>query len=43
MIDKCRGIYSQHNGFWKCMDTLKDKNDLTQMWLAQKAPWAVWQ
>ena len=32
----------QHNGFWKCMDTLKDKNDLTQMWLSQNAPWAVW-
>ena len=32
----------QHNGFWKCMDTLKDKNDLTQMWISQNAPWAVW-
>lgn len=32
----------QHNGFWKCMDTLKDKNDLTQMWLSQNAPWKIW-
>lgn len=32
----------QHRGFWKCMDTLKDKNDLIQMWLEQKAPWKVW-
>lgn len=32
----------QHSGFWKCMDTLKDKNDLTQMWLSSQAPWAVW-
>lgn len=32
----------KHHGFWKCMDTLKDKNELTQMWLSQKAPWAKW-
>lgn len=32
----------KHHGFWKCMDTLKDKNDLTEMWLSGKAPWAKW-
>lgn len=31
-----------HNGFWKCMDTLKDKSDLTKMWLSGNAPWKVW-
>ncbi|WP_110558552.1 glucose-1-phosphate cytidylyltransferase [Helicobacter cinaedi] len=31
-----------HHGFWKCMDTLKDKNELTQMWLNGTAPWASW-
>lgn len=37
-------LYSyQHHGFWKCMDTLKDKNDLNKMWLGNKAPWALWQ
>lgn len=30
-------LYSyQHHGFWKCMDTLKDKNDLTKMWMKIK-------
>ena len=32
----------KHNGFWRPMDTLKDKNDLTDMWVNNNAPWAVW-
>jgi glucose-1-phosphate cytidylyltransferase len=32
----------KHTGFWKAMDTLKDKNDLTDMWTRGKAPWALW-
>lgn len=37
-------LYSyRHNGFWKCMDTLKDKNDLNSMWLNNNAFWKVWE
>ena len=32
----------KHSGFWKPMDTLKDKNDLNDMWLSGEAPWKVW-
>lgn len=32
----------KHNGFWKCMDTLKDKHDLDRMWQDQAAPWKTW-
>ena len=32
-----------HNGFWQCMDTLRDKNLLENLWNAGKAPWKVWQ
>jgi glucose-1-phosphate cytidylyltransferase len=32
----------KHNGFWHSMDTLKDKNDLTELWNRGKAPWALW-
>jgi glucose-1-phosphate cytidylyltransferase len=32
----------KHTGFWKAMDTLKDKNELTNMWINGKAPWALW-
>ena len=31
----------KHHGFWRAMDTLKDKNDLTALW-SKKAPWALW-
>lgn len=32
----------KHSGFWRPMDTLKDKNDLTEMWQTGQAPWTVW-
>lgn len=32
----------KHCGFWRPMDTLKDKNELTEMWQNDSAPWAVW-
>jgi len=32
----------KHNGFWKCMDTLRDKIELEKMWHSNKAPWRVW-
>jgi glucose-1-phosphate cytidylyltransferase len=32
----------KHTGFWRCMDTLRDKNELTDMWVSGKAPWALW-
>lgn len=31
-----------HKGFWKCMDTLRDKNQLEEMWEKGQAPWKVW-
>jgi len=32
----------KHDGFWKPMDTLKDKNDLNSLWNENRAPWKVW-
>ncbi len=32
----------KHAGFWQPMDTLRDKNELTQLWMAGNAPWASW-
>jgi glucose-1-phosphate cytidylyltransferase len=32
----------RHHGFWKAMDSLRDKNELTALWLGGKAPWALW-
>jgi len=32
----------RHRGFWKCMDTLRDKTYLDQRWNEGKAPWKIW-
>jgi len=32
----------KHHGFWRPMDTLKDKNDLNEIWNSGKAEWKVW-
>lgn len=32
----------KHYGFWSCMDTLKEKNMLEELWTSEKAPWKVW-
>ena len=29
----------KHNGFWQCMDTLRDKNLLNNLIKKRKAPW----
>ena len=31
-----------HDGFWQPMDTLRDKNQLEEMWSSGKAPWKIW-
>ena len=31
-----------HHGFWQCMDTLRDKISLNEIWEENKAPWKVW-
>jgi len=35
------GIY-KHQGFWRPMDTLRDKIDLENLWDSGKAPWKTW-
>ena len=32
----------EHRGFWKPMDTLRDKISLVEMWNKNQAPWKVW-
>ncbi len=32
----------RHEGFWQCMDTLRDVRLLESLWAAGKAPWKVW-
>jgi glucose-1-phosphate cytidylyltransferase len=32
----------KHDGFWQCMDTMRDKRQLEAIWNAGDAPWKVW-
>lgn len=32
----------QHDGFWQPMDTLREKNQLEDLWQSHQAPWKVW-
>ncbi|WP_342243469.1 glucose-1-phosphate cytidylyltransferase [Pseudomonas sp. OTU5201] len=32
----------RHRGFWQAMDTLRDKNQLNDLWYGGRAPWKVW-
>lgn len=31
-----------HEGFWQCMDTMRDRAYLEDLWLTDKAPWKIW-
>ncbi len=35
-------IAFKHRGFWRPMDSLKDKKDLNALWDNNSAPWRVW-
>lgn len=32
----------RHDGFWQCMDTLRDKRQLEAEWATGKASWKIW-
>lgn len=32
----------KHDGFWQCMDTKREKDELEELWKSDKAPWKVW-
>lgn len=33
----------KHNGFWQCMDTVRERQKLEEMWADGTAPWKVWE
>ena len=33
----------QYDGFWQCMDTLRDKRRLQTLWDSGNAPWKIWE
>ena len=33
----------KHEGFWQCMDTVREMQQLEAMWAKGQAPWKVWE
>lgn len=33
----------RHEGFWQCMDTMREKMSLEALWVRGDAPWKVWE
>lgn len=31
-----------HRGYWQCMDTLREKQQIEKLWNEEKAPWKLW-
>lgn len=31
-----------HQGFWQCMDTIREKEKLEKLWKTGNAPWKIW-
>lgn len=42
IADKGQLAAYQHNGFWKCMDALRDRIELEGLWNNGNAPWKNW-
>jgi glucose-1-phosphate cytidylyltransferase len=36
-------IAYRHEGFWKCMDALRDKHELEELWNSGEAKWKIWE
>lgn len=32
-----------HTGYWQCMDTLREKQQIERLWDSGKAPWKLWE
>ena len=42
LSDKKQLSARKHNGFWFCMDTYKEVEDLNKIWNTGKVPWKIW-
>ena len=42
VLEKKELVAFKHDGFWQCMDTMRDKEKLEELWSKEKAPWKVW-
>lgn len=42
LVERQQLAVYQHEGFWQCMDTYREMQQLDDMWSRNAAPWRVW-
>ena len=42
LVEEGQLMSYRHSGFWQCMDSLREKQLLEDMWESGKAPWKLW-
>lgn len=42
LTSECQLAVYRHDGFWQCMDTLRDVRYLNELWASGDAPWKLW-
>lgn len=42
LVRKMQLMAYTHKGYWQCMDTLREKQQLEKLWDSGKAPWKLW-
>jgi len=42
LVEKKQLMSYTHKGYWQCMDTLREKQQLENLWDSGKAPWKLW-
>lgn len=42
LVSRNQLVAYTHRGFWQCMDTLREKQKLEQLWDSGQAPWKLW-
>lgn len=43
LVDKRELVGYIHKGYWQCMDTLREKQQLERLWASGNAPWKTWE
>jgi len=42
VVGKGELVAFKHEGFWQCMDTVRDRSYLEDLWAKDQAPWKLW-
>lgn len=43
LVEKKELVGYVHNGYWQCMDTLREKQQLEKLWSSNNCPWKIWE